>query len=78
MRQLTSFEPWPNRLTNRRKIKTCEGSRKPQTAVNFTRVLKCDVIILQTFPFEPHRAIHTAAVRMCAKLQIASINESED
>ena len=27
------------------------------------RVLKCD-IILKTFPFEPHRAMHTAAVRM--------------
>ena len=42
------------------------------------RVLKCDVIILQTFPFEPHHAIYTAAVRTCAKFQIASINESED
>ena len=40
------------------------------------RVLKCD-IILQMFPFKPH-AIYTAAVRMWAKLQITSINESED
>ena len=37
---------------------------------------QCDVIILQTFPFEP--AIDTAAVRTCAKFQIASIHESED
>ena len=45
------------------------------------RVLKCDVIILQTFPFKlfkPHHAIDTAAVRTWAKFQIASINESED
>ena len=28
--------------------------------------------------FEPHHAIYTAAVRTCAKFQIASINESED
>ena len=44
-------------------------------------VLKCDVIILQTFPFEPlncHHEIYTADVRTCAKFQIASVNESED
>ena len=28
--------------------------------------------------FEPHHTIYTAAVRTCAKFQIASINESED
>ena len=37
------------------------------------RILKCDVIILQTFSFEPRHAIYTAAVRTCAKFQIASI-----
>ena len=42
------------------------------------RVVKCDIIILQTFPFEPHHAIYTAAVRTWAKFQIISINESED
>ena len=45
------------------------------------RVLKCDVISLQTFPFEPfepHHAICTAAVRTCAKFQIVILNESED
>ena len=45
------------------------------------RALKCDIIILQTFPFEPlksHHAIHAAAVEICAKFQLASINESED
>ena len=36
------------------------------------RVLKCDIMILQTFPLEAH-AIYEAAVRTCA---IA--NESED
>ena len=40
-------------------------------------VLKCD-IILQMFSFKPHHAIYTAAVRMWAKFQITSINESED
>ena len=39
------------------------------------RVLKCDVIIFQTF--KSHHEIYTAAVRTCAKFQIASINESE-
>ena len=42
------------------------------------RVLKCDVIILQTFPFQPHNVIHTAAVRMCAKFQIVNLSERED
>ena len=42
--------------------------------IEASRVLKCDVVILQTFPFEPY----TAAVRTWAKFQIASINESED
>ena len=46
------------------------------------RVLKCAVVILQTFPlirtFESRRAIHSAAVRTCAKFQIVSLNESED
>ena len=45
------------------------------------RVLKCDVIILNTSAirtFEPHRAIHTAAVRTWAKFQIVILNESED
>ena len=44
------------------------------------RVLKCNVIILQTFPFEPLNLIivYTAAVRMCAKFQIVILNESED
>ena len=44
-------------------------------------VLKCDVIILQTFPFislKPHHTIHTTAVRTCAKFQIVILNESED
>ena len=41
--------------------------------------LKCDVIILQIFPFEPlNLTIYTAAVRTRAKYQITSINESED
>ena len=42
------------------------------------RVPKCDVIILQFFPFEPLNLIYTAAVRTCAKFQIVSLNESED
>ena len=40
------------------------------------RVLKCDnIIVLQTVLFEP--AIYTAAVRMCAKFQIARIEMFE-
>ena len=42
------------------------------------RVLNCDIIFLQTFPFEPRHAIYTAAVITCAKFQITIINESED
>ena len=36
------------------------------------------VIILQMFPFKPYHEVYTAAVRMCPKFEIASINESED
>ena len=35
------------------------------------RVLKCDIIILQTFPFEP--VIYTAAVRMWEKLKLLAL-----
>ena len=44
------------------------------------RVPKCDVIILQTFPFsnlKPHE-IETVAVRTHANVQIAGTAESED
>ena len=30
----------------------------------YDRVPKCDVIILQTYPFKPHHGIETVGVRM--------------
>ena len=53
----------------------------PPPSVLVNGVLKCDVIILKTFPFELNgHAIYTAAVRTCVKFQIVNVilNESED
>ena len=58
---------------------TLKQYQPPSVLVN--GVLKCDVIILKTFPFELNgHAIYTAAVRTCVKFQIVNVilNESED
>ena len=46
-------------------FRTEKQSSKEIKKTKHVRKQKCDVIILQTFPFEP--AIYTAAERTCAK-----------